>query len=106
MQKREDDAIFRLSRKEGVILKLLHDVQRELYGLEMIKLSKGRLKRGTVYVTLQRMEDKGLVESREEANTPEYIGIPRRLYKRTRMGERALQAAEIARQVMDGWVPT
>ena len=33
----------------------------------MIESSEGELKRGTIYVTLERMGDKGYVESREES---------------------------------------
>ena len=40
---------------------------RELYGLEMIERSEGALKRGSIYATLHRMEEKGWVESRKEA---------------------------------------
>jgi DNA-binding PadR family transcriptional regulator len=35
-----------------------------MYGLKLIKASDERLKRGTVYVTLGRMEEKGFVRSR------------------------------------------
>ncbi len=38
----------------------------ELFGLQMVELSDGRLKRGTVYVTLGRMQEKGYLESRQE----------------------------------------
>ena len=51
-----------LSGKEGLILDLLGR-SREMYGLELVTASVGELKRGTVYVTLGRMEAKGLVES-------------------------------------------
>jgi hypothetical protein len=50
--------IPRLSAKETLILNLLPQ-KREMCGLQMVAASKGRLKRGTVYVTLGRMEDKG-----------------------------------------------
>ena len=42
-----------------MILALLDSQER--YGLELVQLSDGQLKRGTVYVTLQRMEAKGLI---------------------------------------------
>ena len=63
-----------------------------MYGLQMVKQSGGALKRGTIYVMLGRMEEpKGLVESRQEEKTPAAIGLPRRLYKVTATGIRALQ---------------
>jgi hypothetical protein len=54
----------RLSRTEHLILDLLQD--REGFGLELVERSGGALKRGTVYVTLARMQDKGYVTSRTE----------------------------------------
>jgi DNA-binding PadR family transcriptional regulator len=74
----------RLSRTEHVILDLLQD--RESFGLELVERSRGALKRGTVYVTLARMQDKGYVSSRTEALAPGAIGLPRRLYRPTAHG--------------------
>lgn len=62
----------------------------ELYGLQMVDIIPG-LKRGTVYVTLGRMEDKGFVTGRE-VKEPQWAGMPRRLYKITGQGQRVLQA--------------
>jgi len=67
-------------------------VQRELCGAELVAHSDGELGRGTVYVTLSRMEDKGLVESRDEERAPGAIGLPRRLYKATGLGHRVWAA--------------
>ena len=67
----------KLSSKEFKILQLLI-FSGEMFGLEMLEASEGELKRGTIYVTLQRMGDKGYVESREEPRTNAEIGIPRR----------------------------
>jgi DNA-binding PadR family transcriptional regulator len=44
------------------------------------------VKRGTVYVTLGRMQQKRLVASRTEAPLPGAIGLPRRLYRPTPYG--------------------
>ena len=81
----------RLSSTETLILELLarHD---EAYGLQLVTSSKGRLKRGTVYVTLGRMEDKGYVTSRAEAAPEGAGGLPRRLYAATPFGVRVLKA--------------
>jgi hypothetical protein len=49
----------------------------KLYGLAMVELSEGRLKRGTVYVTLNRMEEKGYLESEQESEPPVTGGLPR-----------------------------
>ena len=84
-----------LSTKEAVILRLLIS-GGELYGLQLVVRSDGALKRGTVYTTLNRMQDKGLVISRQEDHTAEAVGIPRRLYIITGLGERTLRALETA----------
>jgi DNA-binding PadR family transcriptional regulator len=64
----------------------------ELYGLQLVATSRGRLKRGTVYVTLGRMEDKGYVSSRTEDAPDGAGGLPRRLYDATPYGLRVLKA--------------
>jgi PadR family transcriptional regulator, regulatory protein PadR len=89
----------RLSAKEAEVLRLLI-ANGEMYGLEMVQRS-GLLKRGTVYVTLSRMGDKGYVESRVEEVSPG-DGPPRRLYTVTGLGERAYRAMEQAAWVFSG----
>lgn len=78
-----------LSPKESLILEMLTSAG-ELYGLQMVDASKRRLKRGTVYVTLGRMEEKGYVTSHLEEAPPEAGGLPRRLYRATPLGRRVL----------------
>ena len=80
-----------VSRKEALILELLATAG-DRYGLELVEASDGRLKRGTVYVTLSRMEDKGYVTSEQEAKAPDAIGLPRRRYRLTALGRRAREA--------------
>lgn len=65
----------------------------------MVELSEGRLKRGTVYVTLGRMQEKGYVESRQEALAEGAIGLPRRLYRPTGHALRILAAWRAAEQI-------
>lgn len=78
---------MRLASSERTILELL--AGREVsYGLELVAASRGKLTRGGIYVTLGRMEQKGLV-----ASAPADAG--RRLYRMTGLGERALLAARI-----------
>ena len=83
-----------VSTKEALILEMLADAS-DRYGLELVEASGGRLKRGTVYVTLGRMEDKGYVTSVQEERAAGAIGLPRRLYRLTPLGRRA-RAARIA----------
>src|SRR4051794_11724705 len=88
---RKPPALPRLSAKESLILDLLTR-DGELYGLQLVAASKGRLKRGTVYVTLGRMEDKGYVTARTEEAPDGAGGLPRRLYEATPFGVRVLKA--------------
>lgn len=83
--------IPRLSDKEALILETLAR-HGESYGLQLVATSKGRLKRGTVYVTLGRMEDKGYVSARTEDAPDGAGGLPRRLYEATPFGLRVLKA--------------
>ena len=80
-----------LPKKERCILELLVS-GGPMYGLQLVEQSGGALKRGTVYVTLGRMEAKGFVESEQEELPPGAIGLPRRIYKPTGLGERMLRA--------------
>jgi DNA-binding PadR family transcriptional regulator len=82
---------LRLPAKERLILEMLESAG-PLYGLRLVELSDGRLKRGTVYVTLARMEARGYVESEQEPPVPGNIGLPRRIYRLTALGRRALRA--------------
>jgi len=85
---------------ESRILEMLLAVGGEMYGLEMVDSGEGKLKRGTIYVTLQRLQQKGLVDSRLEPRTPPETGIPRRLYSITGFGQRVLEAYEAAHSTL------
>jgi DNA-binding PadR family transcriptional regulator len=74
-----------ISTTEAVILGLLAQVARGTYGSELVHMSDGRLKRGSVYSLLGRLEKAGLVESKEEAASNTYA-LPRTLYKITGAG--------------------
>ena len=81
----------KLSNKEFIILQMLIE-NDEMFGLEMVESSEGELKRGTIYVTLSRMCDKGYLDSREEPRQFPEIGIPRRKYWATGLGEKVFEA--------------
>jgi DNA-binding PadR family transcriptional regulator len=76
-----------LAKSESVILDLLASRGAQ-YGLQLVDASGGALKRGGIYVTLGRMEEKGFVTSH-----PGEGG--RRLYEPTPLGLRHLVAAQI-----------
>jgi DNA-binding PadR family transcriptional regulator len=84
---------------------LLQAASKRLYGLEIVDKSDNALKRGTVYITLSRLEERGFVESENE---PAPKGsIPRRMYRVTGSGQRAFSAWQIGRAAQqaafDGW---
>jgi PadR family transcriptional regulator, regulatory protein PadR len=101
---------FDLAPQEEIILTLL--VRRELYGLELMKAieeaseGKLRMKFGSLYPTLHRLEKKGFVTSRWGDDRPEERGgARRRYYTATGLGERALREAEQLRANLAAWQP-
>lgn len=95
-------SIPRLSALEMIVLELLIR-NRQMYGLELVEKSNGRLKKGTIYVTLARMEEKGYIESMVEDRQPGAIGLPRRLYHPTGHGRRVFEAMQMfAARVLPG----
>jgi DNA-binding PadR family transcriptional regulator len=87
-----------MSATESLILELLGDAER--YGLELVDSSAGSLKRGSVYVTLARMEAKGFVESRQDQRPAGAIGLPRRLYHATDYGMKVHDAYQLLREAI------
>jgi DNA-binding PadR family transcriptional regulator len=88
-----------MSATESLILELLRG--RERYGLELVDRSSGALKRGSVYVTLARMEAKGFVESYQEERSTSANGLPRRrLYRATEYGCKVHDAYQLLREAL------
>lgn len=92
----KDGGLPRVSGKEELILRLLTDSGGEGFGLDLVERSGKKLARGTVYVTLERMQDKGYVVSRRETLTDsDEQTIPRRIYRVTALGNRVLSTLNI-----------
>ena len=78
----------------------------ELYGLALVERTKEvssgkvRLSLGSVYPTLYRMEQKGLVKSHWGDNQEAANGARRRYYKATGVGQRALR--DLAGMIANG----
>ena len=85
------------AQTELLIMRRLRSEPGGMYGLELVKVPNGPLKRGTMYVTLGRMEEKGYIRPRAkpEAN---HSGIPQPTYKLPPVGQRVLAGAKLA-----GW---
>ena len=95
------ESVGKLTSKEAFILSFLTSHQRG-YGLQMVKQSSGLLKRGSVYVMLNRMKQKGYVKSKQEPPTPDVKGPPRRYYVATAKGARALDSYNLLRSSTRG----
>jgi DNA-binding PadR family transcriptional regulator len=87
-----------LSKNELAVLSLLMGAG-EMYGLEMVKQSEGKLKLGMIYLTLSRMEEKGYATSRRELE-PAAV-VPRRLYRITGAGAKLYRAWIAAEEVFN-----
>jgi PadR family transcriptional regulator len=87
-----------MSATESLVLELLQSGDR--YGLELVDASQGQLKRGSVYVTLSRMESKGFVESWQEERAAGSLGMPRRLYRATEYGLKVHHAYQLLREAL------
>lgn len=82
----------KVSRTEAEVLAILAKGDR--FGLQLVDDSQGRIKRGSVYVLLGRLEEKGMVSSREESRPAVEGGLPRRIYRLTALGKTAMRAWE------------
>ena len=83
-----------LSGIEFLIMEML-ERNGEMFGLEMVDSSDGALKKGTIYVTLGRMVDKDLLESRTSDDASGAQGQVR-FYSATEWGRRVFKAQQIA----------
>jgi DNA-binding PadR family transcriptional regulator len=83
-----------------LILGFLHE--GEQFALRLADRSDGSLKRGTVYITLQRMQSKGYVESHLEAAVAGAIGRPRRWYRPSSYGRQVFAAWQLAERALNG----
>lgn len=103
--KSDDFEVPRLTSAEATILGILRDSgDREMYGLEVLRASNGKVTRGSLYTTMDRIEQKGFIKSHREnvaeSNfVPEEHRIPRRIFKITGLGQAAFAAHEAARKV-------
>ena len=93
----------------GFELQVLLAVMRlgdDAYGVpiaDAIEEASGReINPGSIYITLDRLEDKGFVTSRLTDPTPERGGRAKRCYQLEALGERALQESAVtAKRIWD-----
>lgn len=92
---------------EQIILTAILSLRDEAYGVTIhqkaVQLAAPKnISLGAVYVTLDRLEDKGLLSSWLSDPTPERGGRSKRFYRLEALGERALvESAATAKRVWD-----
>ena len=87
-----------ISTTEALIMDLLREGER--FGLELVDQSGGTLKRGSVYVSLARMEATGFVTSRLDDRPAPGAGATRRLYSATGYGLQVHHAYGLLRRAL------
>src|ERR1700722_16812892 len=99
-----------LGQFEQLVLTAILTLRDDAYGVSIHakaeELSRPKsVSLGAVYVTLDRLEDKGLVSSRLSDPTPERGGRAKRCYQLEALGERALQESAVtAKRMWEGIV--
>lgn len=81
---------------EQIVLTAILSLREDAYGVTIHEKAAALAKPknvslGAVYVTLDRLEDKGLISSWLSDPTPERGGRSKRFYKLNALGERALE---------------
>ena len=96
-----------LGQFEQLVLTAILTLREDAYGVS-IHAKAQELARpkpvslGAIYVTLDRLEDKGLVSSRLTDPTPERGGRAKRCYQLEALGERVLQESAVtAKRIWD-----
>ena len=96
-----------LGQFEQIILTAILSLHDKAYGVTIhekaVQLATPKsISLGAVYVTLDRLEDKGLISSWLSDPTPERGGRSKRLYRLEALGERALEeSATTAKRVWE-----
>ena len=96
-----------LGQFEQLVLTAILTLREEAYGVtihaKVEELAKPKtVALGAVYVTLDRLEDKGLIASWLSDPTPERGGRAKRFYKLEALGERVLQESAVtAKRIWD-----
>lgn len=84
------------SGKELEVLRILQSEAKGMYGLKIVEASGGKITRGSIYVLLGRLEEKGFISVAQTAEQVRHAGLPRPRYRLTAVGQRVLSAADTA----------
>ncbi len=98
-----------ITRKEEMLLLAVCRLQDDAFGLTIRKeveaLTGKRYSVGGIYVPLDRLVQKGLLDTEEGHPTEERLGRPRRLYRITPDGLARLRAARAMHEAMWAKLP-
>lgn len=98
-----------LTRAEEFVLLAVWRLQENAYSIplcEQLTAITGKTwKLGAVYMPLERLEKRGLVESYLSESTPERGGRHKRIYRLTRLGKQALLRIRAVEQAMWSGIP-
>lgn len=101
MQRNQDHTITLGEFEELVLLAILR-LEDQAYGVpirELLQEVTGRsVSVGALYITLDRLENKGLLNARQSEPTPERGGRAKRYFEVSASGKMALERAESARR--------
>ncbi len=90
---------------EELILLAVQHLGDDAYGVpigDAVEAAGRNIAVGTLYITIDRLEKKGLLEGRQSEATPERGGKSRRYFRLTGNGSSALDAAESRRARLRG----
>lgn len=96
-----------IGRFEPIVLTAILSLREEAYGVSIHEkaaelVGPKNISPGSVYITLDRLEDQGLISSRLADPTPERGGRSKRYYRLEALGERALdESAATATRVWE-----
>jgi len=96
-----------LGQFEQIVLTAILSLRDQAYGVTIHEkaarlAAPKKISPGAVYVTLDRLEDKGFISSRLSDPTPERGGRSKRIYHLEALGERALEeSAATAKRVWE-----
>lgn len=79
---------------EMTVMKILHDNPAGMYERQLVHASGGAIKPGSVYVLLERLEEKGFVKPDKPQAEKDYPGRQRPIYRLTTQGGEVVRAAE------------
>ncbi|MBV9866296.1 MAG: PadR family transcriptional regulator [Abitibacteriaceae bacterium] len=94
---------------EELVLLAIMRLREEAYGYQILKTIEDIAGRstsiGAIYTTLERLEEKGYITSRQEPGTPERGGRPKRYFKLEGLGQEVLLEAEKTRRALVKSIP-